>query len=79
MNKILNPEHQEIRNKLPGFTREEILCCDTERGKKLVYILSIRGCFDELITVTQFNVHDASGQTWVFTDLNEAVKKYTEI
>lgn len=45
---------QDIRRKLPGFKQETMLVGD--RGRELWHVLDIRGCFDELIEASCYQI-----------------------
>ena len=70
----------ELRAKLPGFERKEILASRGEGSdkKSLIYVWDIRGfCSDLLKTESLWVLKDTN--TWTYDDINEAVDKFCSI
>ena len=60
---------KDLRNKLPGFRQEIVLA--SYGKKKLSFIYDVRGCFDELLSVSNYWLTDGT-KTDTFDNLNDA-------
>ena len=74
---------EEIRSRLPGFRREEILLGEeVYNGRKtLKYIYEIRGFMNELVEVRTYWVESPSmfgSECRAFSSINEAVDYYVK-
>ncbi len=70
---------EDLRRKLPGFERQEILASSGPDNPKLVYVFEIRGFMDELWTVSSFQIRYPDGRTECFSTLDGAYKAWYPI
>ena len=67
------------KSQLAGYDKEEILCSDSKKQKKLVVITTIVNNFGELIYKTSFWVIKEHNLLLSTLDINEAVELYCSI
>ena len=59
-----------LRRKLPGFKQETLMAANKDR--ELWHVLDIRGCFDELIDASCYQIRQSDGVCTCYGTIEQA-------